>query len=368
MPPLLKKIKKKAKPYFKRCPKNLFSCLGIISIILLLVVFVFSAKLSLKSLSSQGFYFLTANASNKLFSQSLFAKPVSNFLMESPEMTLVQGNSMIGTSPPATVSPQVLGGLIGGADVISNPEPGGDMMEYIVESGETLSSIAEKFDISLNTILWANNLSSRSVIKKDQKLIILPVSGVIHLVRKGDTIGTLARTYKADLEGIVEFNNLSGEGDIFIGDVLVIPGGKMPARIPQVASIPIGESYFIFPAQGKITQGLHGIFRNAIDIADKCGKPVVAAAGGAVQRAGTIRIGGRMITILHPNGVVTYYGHLSTIAVVPGQTVKTGDIIGYMGNSGYTLGATGCHLHFEVRGAPNFLSQYRVGSYLSWKR
>jgi len=368
MPPLLKKIKKKARPYLKRCPKNLFSCLGIVSIILLLVVFVFSAKLSLKSLSSQGFYFLTANAMDKLSSQSLFAKPISNFLMESPEMTLVQGNSMIGTSPPATVSPQVLGGLIGGADVTSNPEPGGDTMEYIVESGDTFSSVAEKFDISLNTILWANDLSGKSIVRQGQKLIILPVSGVIHLVRKGDTIGALAGIYKTDLESIVEFNNLSDEGDIFIGDVLVVPNGKMPARIPQVTSIPIGESYFIFPVQGKITQGLHGVFRNAVDIADKCGKPVVAAAGGTVQRAGTIKIGGKIITILHPNGVVTYYGHLSTIAVVPGQIVKTGDIIGFIGNTGYTLGATGCHLHFEVRGAPNFLSRYRVGSYLSWKK
>lgn len=292
MPLLLKKIKKKAKPFLKRCPKNLFSYLGILSIILLLVVFVFSAKFSLKSLSSQGFYFLTANV-GKVSSQSLFAKPINNFLMESPEMTLVQGNSMVAVFPPATVSTQVLGGLIGGADVTSNPSPGGEMIEYVVESGDTLSSVAEKFDISLNTILWANEVSSKSVIRKGQKLIILPVSGTIHLVRNGDTLGALAKTYKADVEDIVEFNNLSDEGDIFIGDVLVIPKGVMPARIPAVSSIPIGSSYFIFPTQGKITQGLHGVFRNAIDIADKCGKPIVAAAGGVVQRAGTIKIGGK---------------------------------------------------------------------------
>jgi murein DD-endopeptidase MepM/ murein hydrolase activator NlpD len=99
-------------------------------------------------------------------------------------------------------------------------------------------------------------------------------------------------------------------------------------------------------------------------MANSYGKPIVAAAGGIVQRAGTIPVGGRRITILHPNGVVTYYGHLSSILAVSGQVVAAGEIIGYMGNSGY---ATGSHLHFEVRGALNFLGSYPVGSYISWK-
>ena len=165
----------------------------------------------------------------------------------------------------------------------------------------------------------------------------------------------------------MSFNKLTSEKDIFIGDVLIIPGGKAPAKVSQIAAIPLAESYFIIPTEGRISQGLHGIFGNAVDISNKCGNMVVAAAGGTVQRVGYISIGGNIITIMHPNGVVTYYGHLSTMTVVPGQTVAAGQVIGYIGNTGYTIGATGCHLHFEVRGAKNFLSRYFTGTYLSWK-
>ncbi|GAI25309.1 unnamed protein product [marine sediment metagenome] len=205
------------------------------------------------------------------------------------------------------------------------------------------------------------------MIKVGQELIILPVSGVVYFVKKNDTLSEIAKIYKGDVEEIIAFNGLSNEGDIFIGDVLIIPDGKMPLRVPYIALTPVGESYFsIFPCEGKITQGLHPF--NAIDIANSCGKPVVAVATGTVQRAGWINnIYGRIVTILHPNGVVTYYGHLSRVLVVPGQPVSAGDIIASIGNTGHTLGATGCHLHFEVRNAKNFLANYLVGTYLSWK-
>jgi len=51
--------------------------------------------------------------------------------------------------------------------------------------------------------------------------------------------------------------------------------------------------------------------------------------------------------------VVTLYGHLSVITVKNGGSVNVGEIIGYIGNTGRTRGQTGCHLHFEVRGARN---------------
>lgn len=349
----------------KKYSKTLFPYLGVFLAIILLGVLVFSTRLSLKSLSPKGFSFLTATVADSLSSNSLFAEPVKNFLRESPDMTFVQGNSLVGVSPPATVTSQVLGGVLGSGETLETRD---SIIEYTVEPGDTLYSVSSKFDVSLSTILWTNDLSSKSVIKPGDKLLILPVSGTIHLVSKGDTLSVIAKTYKAEVKEIIYFNNLSSEGDIFIGDVLIVPGGEMPARLPTIAAIPLGESYFIFPAEGKITQGLHGPFANAVDIANKCGKIVVAAAGGTVQRAGSIIIGGNRVTILHPNGVVTYYGHLSAITVVPGQTVTAGQVIGYIGNTGYTLGATGCHVHFEVRGAKNFLGAYKVGGYLSWKK
>ncbi|GAH90393.1 unnamed protein product, partial [marine sediment metagenome] len=235
-----------------------------------------------------------------------------------------------------------------------------EIIEYIVESGDTLSSIAAKYDISLDTILWANDLSSKSIIKPDQKLIILPISGVLYMVKRNDTLSEIAEIYKGEVGEIVDFNELSSEGDIYIGDILVIPGGKMPPppkksyyAAPQV---PIGSSYFMTPVSSPyvITQGLH--WYNAIDFShagNACGKPVYVAAGGMVQKTGYDRTAGNYVRISHliaGEEVITFYGHLSSILVSQNQKVSQGDIIGYIGKTGY---ATGCHLHFEVRGAKN---------------
>ena len=307
---------------------------------------------------------LTENSPVHIESRNAFIVPKES-TKETPDLRIIEKNSLMAASPPIVVTPQVLGALIEGYGF--GEERRTEIVEYIVEPGDNLSSIAMQFNISLNTILWANDLHENSVLQLGQKLVILPVSGVLYLVRSGDTLSEITETYKGEVKEILAFNGL-GDENIFAGDVLIIPNGKMPVRIARIALIPVGNSYFIFPCEGRITQGPHGPFRNAVDIANKCGKPVVAAAGGTILRAGPINIGGNRITILHPNGVVTYYGHLSTILVAQKQKVDTGDIIGYIGNTGYTLGATGCHLHFEVNFAQNFLNEYSVGSYLIWKK
>lgn len=291
--------------------------------------------------------------------------PASNFLPESPEFLLVENSFIRASSPPTSFSPQVLGALVGSFQEEAD-QPGEEVrkavVEHIVESGETLSSLAVKYNISLDTIVWANQgLTRSSTLKVGQKLVILPVSGTIHHVKSNDTISQIAQTYKGSIDEIVAFNQLSDEGDIYIGDIVIIPEGVMPLpsvkRQPASTRAPLASSYFILPVSSPyiITQGLH--WYNAIDFSHKgyaCGKPVFAAAGGTVQRVVYGRAGyGHYLTILHPNDVVTLYAHLSNIFVSPGQQVSQGTRIGLMGNTGYTVGATGCHLHFEVRGAAN---------------
>ncbi len=306
---------------------------------------------------------LSADASDKIDFNNSFAEPVKNISCESPQMALISENSAVGVCSPNLVSPKVLGSII---DDSSEERTG--ITEYTVEQNDTLSSIAEKFNISQNTILWANDLSSKSAIKPGQELVILPVSGVLHPVKEGDTIEAVASLYKVKPEDIVAFNNLKNEQDVYIGDILIIPGGKITPKIPKVEQIPIADSYFIVPVEGRISQGSHGAFGAAIDIANACGTPVIAAAGGRVQRTGYDATGGNFITILHSNGAVTYYGHLSVINVFSGQNVASGEIIGSVGNTGYVRGLTGCHLHFETRGARNFLSRYSIGTAVSWKK
>ncbi len=320
---------------------------------------VFGSKLTLKSLSLRDFSFLTAATTTKLPSQGLFIEPPINFVRESPEITFIQSNSIVGVSPPMTIHPQVLGSVLGGGgEEIARRRA---IVEYVVESGDTLSFIATKFDISLETILWANDLTSKSIIKIGQKLIIPPVSGVIYHVKNGDTLGEIAETYKGEIEEIIIINELSNAGDIFIGDILIIPDGKVPPppkKSYYVSSqVPLGSSYFICPHLAcKITQWLH--WYNAIDFGGKCGDPIYAAAGGTVQKVkyGWNRGAGNYVRILHPNGVATGYGHISTSLVAAGQKVSQGEAIALMGGKPGTPGAgisTGCHVHFSVHGARN---------------
>ncbi|MBZ9569545.1 LysM peptidoglycan-binding domain-containing protein [Patescibacteria group bacterium] len=328
----------------KGSSKDPFFYVGIISIILFLIL-VFLSKPEILEKT------LTAKLNSSITSQNLFLGSGESFLVESPNLFFVQKNSLRAASPPLTVTPKVLGSLIGD----SRPEVRGEIIEYSVQSGDSLWNIAADFEISLDTLLWANDLNKNSKILPGQKLIILPVSGVVHHVQKGESLSEIAQDYKAEFDKIISLNELSGE-DIFIGDILIIPDGVMPSRSYTVAQIPVASSYFIcpIPSPCRITQGLH--WYNAIDFSNgKCGEPIYAVAGGLVQKTGYGRISGNFIRIEHPNGIVTVYGHLSKILVSPGQNVLQGDKIGYTGYSGYTIpaGPAGCHLHFEVRGARN---------------
>lgn len=287
----------------------------------------------------------------KTFVDSISSQP------ESPELNFVQESCLLGFAPPVTVTPQVLGALMGEAGA----ETRDGVIEYEVKQGDTLTGIAEEFGISLNTILWANSMAKGATIRAGQILVILPVTGVIHPVKSGDTVSGIALKYKAKTEDIVAFNGLSSEGDIFIGDILVVPGGVMPTIVasPVYASIPVASSYFICPiaAPCRITQQLH--YYNAIDFSHgKCGDSIYAVAGGTVQRVkyGWNGGAGNTLTILHPNGVVTSYGHLQAILVSPGEQVSQGQIVALMGGQPGAPGAgktTGCHVHFGVQGAAN---------------
>ena len=328
------------------------SKLIIVLAVLIFGVFIFSSNSVLKSLKD---FSLLASAVDS--GQSLFIQSSNNSVRESPNMNFVQKNSLVAVAPPTTIDMNVLGSIIGG--IGDEETEAKEILEYVVEPGDTLSTIASKFNISLSTILIANDLGSGSTIKPGQKLIILPVTGVIYHVKNGDTLSDIAKTYKGKISEIIAVNNLSGEGNIFIGDILVIPNGKIPvsASSTYAAYIPVGSSYFIAPlAKYTITQGLH--WYNAIDFAAPCGTSIYAAAAGTIQRVeyGWNGGAGNYVRILHPNGVVTMYGHIQKSLVIQGQNVSQGERIALVGGKPGTTGAgksTGCHVHFGVHGAKN---------------
>ncbi|MCK5413643.1 MAG: LysM peptidoglycan-binding domain-containing protein [Candidatus Pacebacteria bacterium] len=112
---------------------------------------------------------------------------------------------------------------------------------YEVVSGDTPSSIATAFGISTYTVLWANNLKVGDYIKPGQKLEILPVMGVKHIVKAGDTVETIATKYKADAEEIIIFNNLPADGIFPEGSedkILIIPNGELAAPVYAPRPVP----------------------------------------------------------------------------------------------------------------------------------
>jgi len=363
----LKNKFKRIKIISKGFSRDPFFCLGLISVILFGVVSLGAGPI-LKSLYNKGDFSLATVS--EIFNETekkdlnLFVGPAGKFWSESPEFLLVGNNSLQAASPPTTFSPQVLGALVGGFELEDTKKI---IVEYIVDSGDSLWSIAAEFDISRNTILWANDLNKNSLLQPGQKLVILPVSGLIHHIKAGDTISEIAQRYKGKTDEIITINNLSNEGDIYIGDIVIIPNGVMPSPSTQYApaQVPLANSYFICPisAPCRVTQWLH--WYNAIDFSHrKCREPVYAAAGGKVLRVkltnSTSRWAfggaGNHLTILHPNGVVTMYGHIANSFVNPGDQVSQGQVIALIGGQPGTAGAglsTACHLHFGVRGARN---------------
>ncbi|GAI16626.1 unnamed protein product, partial [marine sediment metagenome] len=146
---------------------------------------------------------------DKAGEQDSFLGPINKFGPESPEFLLVENSSLQAATPPTKFSPQVFGALVGGFEFEDTKKV---ITEYIVESGDNLWSIAFKFNISLNTILWANDLNKYTYLQPGQKLIILPVSGVVHHIKSGDIISAIAKKYKGKTEKIIAFNDLSGKG------------------------------------------------------------------------------------------------------------------------------------------------------------
>lgn len=357
---------------FRGLCKNPLFYFGLISVILFSGIYTASDSFAnLGNLGNGNIVFFNSffNKSDNVSVSSLFTSQASAIRLETPDLKIMQDNTIGGVSSPHIVSGKVLGDVFGGSN--QNQK---EVVDYTVQPGDTLQSIANAYKISLNTLLWANNLTSFSTIKVGQSLAILPVDGVLHVVKSGDTISAIAQEYKAQSPDIISYNDLTNQDDIYIGDILIVPAGAMPKKASTAISnqIPLADNFFIFPAQGRISQGLH--FYNAVDLANKCGTPVYAAAAGVVQRAvgngGWNKGMGNNITILHSNGTVTYYGHLMTLLVRPGDKVYTGQNIALMGGAPGMAGAgdsTGCHVHFEVIGARNPLSVYLKGSTISYK-
>lgn len=98
---------------------------------------------------------------------------------------------------------------------------------YTVQAGDSFSVIADRFHVSIDSILWANNFAKNKILRPNQIIKIPPVSGLMHTVKKGDTLASIAKKYKIEVEKITEQNGLTG-ATLQEGVDLVIPGAIRP--------------------------------------------------------------------------------------------------------------------------------------------
>lgn len=237
------------------------------------------------------------------------------------------------------------------------------VIQHVVLEGESIGAISRTYGLSTQTVLAANGLSARSVIRPGQSLKILPVDGISYTVKRGDTLGKIASTYGTDVSQIMEYNGLLEATELQIGDEIILPGGKLPPPrpapaptriasdirdvfIPPPAADPDSGTAMLWPtACRRITQ-YYRYRHTGLDIACPLGTAIYAADDGVVIFSGWNSGGyGNMIIIDHGNGLYTRYAHGSKLLYKKGDVAKRGEVIMLMGSTGRS---TGSHLHFEV--------------------
>lgn len=251
--------------------------------------------------------------------------------------------------------------LVGGSTI----EQRSDVVTYIVQGGDTIGGIANRFGVTQKTILAANKMANADFIKPGQELIIPPITGVLHRVAKGDSIASISQKYKVDAQEILDFNHLADPSAIAIDQTLIVPGADIPEIAPERPSfarpgaptrgfagpVPgpaptIGGGRLNWPTVGRRINQYFRWGHTGIDVECTYSNPIYAARSGTVAAVIYARYGyGYHIVINHGGGLQTLYGHNSKIFVKPGQRVNQGQTIAMCGSTGRS---SGTHVHFET--------------------
>jgi murein DD-endopeptidase MepM/ murein hydrolase activator NlpD len=261
--------------------------------------------------------------------------------------------------------------------------PRAEITIYVVEKGDTIFGIAEKFGLKPETILWGNQYilgDNPHNLRPDQELNILPVNGTYYQWQAGDGLNGVAKFFGVTPEEIINYpgNNLNPNeiGDfahpnIEAGAWLIVPGGErefvtwsapaIPRDNPGVAKVlgpgacgsvvdgALGVGLFIWPANNHFLSGFDyspATNHFGIDVDGNLGDAIYAADNGVIVYAGWNNWGyGNVVVINHGNGWQTLYAHMSAYNVGCGQSVFQGTVIGAFGSTG---NSSGPHLHYEM--------------------
>lgn len=327
-----------------------------------------------------GFNATTFNGGKIYIDQSLAATLVTNSPKLNPQLAAklnsaklaIQANSQTPAETPKGGN-NIFFNTAYAANLTDNDQSDKKPFEYEVQGGDTLSSIAEQYSLKLNTILWANGLNAKSIIRPGQKLTLLPVDGVLYTIKNADTIGKIASLYKADSQQVMDYNDIADATKIHAGDALIIPDGqpltasppiarqpnksktkdnlvqnKPDESSPPAALPPDTSGKLLWPTTTHNLTQKYSAKHRGIDISNGAKPPIFAAETGTVEFAGKSGDWGNTILVRGDDGLVTRYSHASEIDVSVGDQVSAGNQIGIVGNTGHVRGATGLHLDFRV--------------------
>jgi murein DD-endopeptidase MepM/ murein hydrolase activator NlpD len=221
---------------------------------------------------------------------------------------------------------------------------------YVVRPGDTLSAIAERYDISLDTIVSVNAVKNARSLQPGQILKVPSMSGVLYVAKAGDTVSKVAAENQVSEERLVEANGLMS-AELRAGRILFLPDARLASFALREISgdlfrMPVRGGYFTsyFGYRSDPFSGARG-FHNGLDIGVDSGTPVYAGMDGIVSETGYSTMSGNYVLLAHHSGWSSFYGHLKSVSVTGRQRVTAVTRIGYSGNTGYT---TGPHLHFSV--------------------
>ncbi|ALM10456.1 MAG TPA: hypothetical protein DEB30_01145 [Candidatus Peribacter riflensis] len=253
-----------------------------------------------------------------------------------------------------------------------------EAIAHKVKEGESLERLTQRYQISKETIIWANHLKEGATIHPGDELVILPVDGVLHAVKAGQTLLGIAELYDIPAETIAQQNKIKGSF-LMAGQELIVPGGKPIVSKPTVVAVAPSSKAPVKTGNGRTppptkpmeevtTAPTSGVLQKpcsgkcfitqyfnpshyALDLQEKGGGAVYAAEAGTVIRAEYGWNGGygNVIEVDHGNDLITLYAHNKELLAKVGDQVQRGQLIAAMGNTGLVYGSTGIHIHFEVR-------------------
>ncbi|MBO7097725.1 MAG: LysM peptidoglycan-binding domain-containing protein [Alphaproteobacteria bacterium] len=238
-----------------------------------------------------------------------------------------------------------------------------------VKKGDTLYSIAKRYDMSITELIELNGIDSPNQLYVGQ--VLKTTSSKYYVVKRGDTLASIARKYHTNYKTLAQKNNIKEPYHLKVGQKIAV--GNSAVNTSSKAKTATSDktqtvkknttassnayvstkrnAKFVWPVSGKVISSFgtvgKGLKNDGINISAPVGTAVKAGDKGTVAYVGNGLKGyGNLILLKHPDGYITAYAHTDQMLVKKGQTVSRGEKIATVGKTG---GVSAPQLHFEVR-------------------